>query len=183
MTGVAVVVIDVQHAFFSGANASYRGAEVIAGINRLTAAARAAGAPVFIIQHDEAGDEEVEYGSEGWQLPADLVRTSDDILIRKSVGDSFHETPLKAQLDRLGIDRLVICGYATEFCIDTGTRRAALLGYRTTVVSDLHTTQQTSHLTPEQIVAHYNRVWEHSSLQGNRVSVRPLADVLATEFA
>ena len=183
MTAVAVVVIDVQLGFFSGPNAAYRGAEVIDGINRLTAAARAAGAPVFIVQHDEESEPEIEYGSEGWQLPADLVRTGDDIFIRKSVGDSFHETPLKAHLDRLGIERLVICGYATEFCVDTGTRRAALLGYRTTVVSDLHTTQQTSDLTPEQIVDHYNRVWEHSSMQGNRVSVRPLADVLATEFA
>jgi nicotinamidase-related amidase len=171
MAGVAVVVIDVQQAFFSGPNASYRGAEVIDGINRLTAAARAAGAPVFIVQHDEAGDPEVEHGSEGWQLPASLVRTGDDILVSKSVGDS------------LGIDRLLICGYATEYCVNTGARRAALLGYQTTVVSDIHTTQHTSDLTPEQIVAHYNHVWAHSSLSGNRISVRPLADVLATEFA
>jgi nicotinamidase-related amidase len=183
MAGIAVVVIDVQQAFFSGPNASYRGAEVIDGINRLSAAARAAGAPVFIVQHDEADDPEIVYGSEGWQLPASLVRTSEDILVRKSVGDSFQETPLKAHLDRLGIDRLLICGYATEFCIDTGARRAALLGYRTTVVSDLHTTQQTSDLSPEQIVAHHNRVWAHSSMSGNRVSVRPLADILAAEFA
>jgi len=183
MPGVAVVVIDVQEAFFSGPNAAYRGAEVIDGINRLTAAARAAGAPVFIVQHDEEGDPEVEHGSAGWQLPASLVRTDDDILVRKSVGDSFHETPLKAHLDRLGVDRLLICGYATEFCVNTGARRAALLGYRTTIVSDLHTTQHTSELTPEQIVAHYNLVWTHSSLSGNRVSVRPLAEVLATELA
>jgi len=183
MPGVAVVVIDVQEAFFSGPNAAYRGVEVIDGINRLTAAARAAGAPVFIVQHDEEGDPEVEHGSAGWQLPASLVRTGDDILVRKSVGDSFHETPLKAHLDRLGVDRLLICGYATEFCVNTGARRAALLGYRTTIVSDLHTTQHISELTPEQVVAHYNLVWTHSSLSGNRVSVRPLAEVLATELA
>jgi nicotinamidase-related amidase len=173
MAGVAVVVIDVQQAFFSGPNASYRGAEVIEGINRLTAAARAAGAPVFIVQHDEEGDPEVERGSEGWQLPASLVRTGDDLLVSKSVGDSFHETPLKA----------LICGYATEYCVNTGARRAALLGYQTTVVSDIHTTQHTSDLAPEQIVAHYNHVWAHSSLSGNGISVRPLADILATEFA
>ena len=183
MSGVAVVATDVQQAFFSGANASYRGAGVIDGINRLTAAARAAGAPVFIVRHDEEGDPEPGYGSEGWQLPAGLVRTGDDILTRKPVGDPFHETPLRAHLDRPGTGRLVICGYATGFCVDTGARRAALPGSRTTVVSGLHTTRQTSHLTPGQVVAHDNRVWEHCSMQGNRVSVRPLADVLATESA
>jgi nicotinamidase-related amidase len=111
------------------------------------------------------------------------VRAGGDILVSKSVGDSFHETPLKTHLERLGIDRLLICGYATEFCVNTGARRAALFGYQTTVVSDIHTTQHTSDLTPEQIVAHYNHVWAHSSLSGNRISVRLLADVLATEFA
>jgi nicotinamidase-related amidase len=183
MAGVAVVVIDVQDAFFSGPNAAYRGAEVIDGINRLTAAARESGAPVFIVQHDEDGDPEVAYGSAGWQLPAALERRDGDILVRKSVGDSFQDTPLKAELDRLGIDRLLICGYATEYCVNTGARRAALLGYQTTVVSDIHTTQHTSALTPEQIVAHYNHVWTHSSLSGNRIAVRPLAEVLTTEFA
>jgi len=183
MAGVAVVVIDVQQAFFSGPNAAYRGDAVIDGINQLTAAARAAGAPVFIVQHDVPGDEEVEFGSEGWQLPASLVRSGEDRLVRKSVGDSFHETSLKDQLDRLGVDRLLICGYATEYCVNTGARSAAQLGYRTTVVSDLHTTQQGPDLLPAQIVEHHNRVWTQSSLQGNRLAVRPLADVLATEFA
>lgn len=183
MAGVAVIVIDVQHAFFSGPNAAYRGDAVIDGINRLTEAARAAGTPVFIVQHDKPGDEEVEFGSDGWQLPDSLVRTDDDRMVRKSVGDSFHGTGLKEQLEQLGIDRLVLCGFATEYCVNTGARSAALLGYETTVVSDLHTTQQGPDLTPSQIVEHHNRVWASSSLQGNRLTVRPLAEVLATEFA
>ena len=183
MAGLAVVVIDVQQAFFSGPNAAYRGDAVIDGINRLTAAARVAGAPVFVVQHDETGDPELEFGSEGWQLPASLVRTGDDILVRKSVGDSFHETSLKDQLDRRDVTRLLICGFATEYCVNTGARSAALLRFQTTVVSDLHTTQRGPVLTPAQIVEHHNRVWAHSSLQGNRIVVRPLADILATEFA
>jgi nicotinamidase-related amidase len=183
MAGVAVLVIDVQHAFFSGSNAAYRGDAVIDGINQLTAAARAAGAPVFIVQHDEPGDEEVEFGTEGWELPASLVRTDGDRMLRKSLGDSFHGTTLKEQLDALGIDRLLVCGFATEYCVNTGARSAALLGYKTTVVSDLHTTQQGPDLTPAQIVQLHNRVWATTSLQGNRLAVRPLADVLATEFA
>ena len=50
MAGAAVVVIDVQRAFFFGLDAAYRGDEVVAGINRLTGAARAVGAPVFFVQ-------------------------------------------------------------------------------------------------------------------------------------
>ncbi|MFM0288534.1 isochorismatase family protein [Paraburkholderia megapolitana] len=183
MAGVAVVVVDVQRAFFFGPDAAYRGDEVVAEINRLTGAARAAGAPVFFVQYDgEAGDE-VEPHTEGWQLHPGFVRSDTDVVVNKAVGDSFHETLLADMLARRDVDSLLICGYATEFCIDATARRAAFLGYRTTVVSDLHTTQHTSSLTPQQIVDHYNQLWPRASLSGNRVAVRPLADVLAAEFA
>lgn len=183
MAGAAVVVIDVQRAFFFGLDAAYRGDEVVAGINRLTGAARAVGAPVFFVQHDgEAGDD-VEPHTDGWQLHPGFVRADADIVVNKTVGDSFHETGFADTLARLGVERLLICGYATEFCIDTTARRAAFLGYRTTVVGDLHTTQHTSALTPQQLVDHYNQVWPRSSLSGKRIAVRPLADVLAAEFA
>ncbi|MGF6780646.1 cysteine hydrolase family protein [Paraburkholderia sp. GAS334] len=184
MATVAVLVIDVQREFFCGPSASYRGDQVIAGINQLTSAARAARAPVFFVQHDGVPEEEqVVPGTEDWELHPALVRTDDDQLVRKSVGDSFHETSLADRLERLGVDRLLLCGYATEFCVDTTARRAVTLGYRTTVVSDLHTTQRRPHLAPEQIVAHHNWVWENASMSGNCVAVRPLSDVLATEFA
>jgi nicotinamidase-related amidase len=183
MAGVAVVVIDVQRAFFCGPSASYRGDEVIEGINRLTAAARAAHAPVFFVQHDGAPGDEVATGTEDWELHPGLVRNDADLLLHKKVGDSFHETSLGDHLNRRDINRLLLCGYATELCVDTAARCAVTLGYRTTVVSDLHTTQQRPHLAPEQIVAHHNWVWASSSMSGNPVAVRPLSDVLATEFA
>ncbi|WP_133651126.1 cysteine hydrolase family protein [Paraburkholderia flava] len=183
MTDLAVLVIDVQKAFFFGPDAAYRGDEVVDGINRLTGAARAAGVPVFFVQHDgEAGDE-VEPNTDGWQLHPGLVRNDADAVVNKAVGDSFHETRLADLLARRGVERVLICGYATEFCIDTGARSAASLGFRTTIVGDLHTTQHTSALTPKQLVDHYNQLWPRTSLSGNRVGVRLLSDVLATELA
>ena len=50
-------------------------------------------------------------------------------------------------------------------------------------MSDLHTTNERTHLSAAQIVAHHQFVWENSTLSGNAVTPRPLADVLATEFA
>ncbi len=48
-------------------------------------------------------------------------------------------------------------------------------------VRDLYTTNEHAHLSAAQIVAHI--IWENNSLSGNAVTPRPLADVLATEFA
>jgi nicotinamidase-related amidase len=181
MAGVGVIVIDMQQALLAGATPAYRVAAVVDGINRLTASARKAKAPVWFVQH--ADDDELAPNSDGWQLHQELMLEDTDRVVGKRYGDSFHETLLQSQLERNGIDRVVLCGFASEFCVNTAARRASLLGYRTTVVSDLHTTQDQPHVTAQQIVAHQNYTWEHSSLAGNPISVRPLADVLRVEFA
>lgn len=185
MSGVAVIVIDMQHGLLAGDGTSaypeaHRVPEVVAGINRLTRAARAGGALVSFVQHE---DEELVLNTRAWSLHEGLERDAGDLMIGKRYGDSFHETPLHDELTRRGIERLILCGYATEYCVNTAARRAVLLGYATTVVSDLHTTQPTPSLPAELIVGHHNHVWATSSLAGNRIAVRTLDEVLRTALA
>ncbi|MBP0595159.1 isochorismatase family protein [Paraburkholderia sp. LEh10] len=183
MPGIAVIVIDVQQMFFGGPSPAYRGGEVIDGINQLTAAARNANAPVFFVQHESDANGLLARGSDAWRLPARLVREQTDASVYKTVGDSFQHTHLKEQLQQQAIDSVLVCGYATEFCVNATARRAELLGLRTTVVADLHTTHDKPHLAADKIVEHQNFVWANSSMTGRRVNVRPLADILQTEFA
>lgn len=183
MSGIAVIVIDVQQMFFSGPAPAYRAREVIDGINSVTDAARRANAPVFFVQHESDADGPLAHGSDPWQLPAALVREQNDGSIYKNVGDSFHNTSLAEQLRENDIDSVLLCGYATEFCVNATARRAELLNLRTTVVSDLHTTHSKPHLAADKIIEHQNFVWANSSMSGRRVAVRPLADVLQMEFA
>ncbi|PFH27324.1 cysteine hydrolase family protein [Burkholderia sp. JKS000303] len=183
MADTAVIVVDMQRGLVQRARPTYRLDDVVSGINRLTVAARAVNAPVCFVQHDGDADDDIVPGTRGWDLHDGLLVDHGDWRIRKRVSDSFHDTPLAAQLDGRGIRSVLICGYATEFCVDSAARRAALLGYRTTVVSDLHTTNERGHLSAAQIVAHHHFIWENNSLSGNAVTPRPLADVLATEFA
>ncbi|AJY11688.1 isochorismatase family protein [Burkholderia dolosa] len=183
MTDTAVIVVDMQCGLVQRARPAYRLDEVVSGINRLTAAARAAHAPVCFVQHDGDAGDDIVPGTPGWELHAALTVDAGDWRIRKRMSDAFHDTPLAAQLERHRVRSVLICGYATEFCVDSAARRAASLGYRTTVVSDLHTTNERAHLSAAQIVAHHHFIWENNSLSGNAVTPRPLADVLATEFA
>ena len=96
-------------------------------INRLTAQARAAGVPVIFIQHEQTTGI-LAYGSDGWQLAAGLAVMDADDKVRKTTPDSFLRTGLLEMLAQKSADNLVICGYASEFCVDTTTRRAAALG-------------------------------------------------------
>ncbi len=135
------------------------------------------------MQHESDADGPLAHGSDAWQLPAALVRERRDGSIYKIVGDSFHNTSLAEQLRQKDIDSVLLCGYATEFCVNATARRAELLDLRTIVVSDLHTTHNKPHLAADKIVEHQNFVWANSSMSGRRVKVLPLADVLQTEFA
>ena len=57
------------------------------------------------------------------------------------------------------VERLVVTGCATDYCVDTTVRSALVQGYRTVVPCDAHTTADRLHLTAEQIIAHHHAIW------------------------
>ena len=152
----ALIVIDVQHALFNANPAPAFSCEVIERINTLTHHARQQGAPVVFVQHEATAGEFFRHGSPEWALDARLMTTESDHIVAKTTPDSFLNTELEAVLTQVDASHLVVCGYATEFCIDTTVRRAAGLGYEVTLVSDAHTTQDKPHAPATQIIGHHN---------------------------
>jgi len=152
----ALIVIDVQHGLFTPLPRPASSLEVIRRINELTQRARLQRAPVIFVQHEANDGEYFRHGSEAWALDAGLLIGSADYFVRKTTPDSFLKTDLESVLAESGSSHLVVCGYATEFCIDTTVRRAAALGYDVTVVSDAHTTHDKAHADAAQIIAHHN---------------------------
>ncbi|TDM09720.1 MAG: hypothetical protein C4K60_10985, partial [Ideonella sp. MAG2] len=123
----ALLVIDVQQGLCQGEYAAHDVLGLIQRINTLSEKARAAGAPVVFIQH-EAASGPLQHGSPGWALAEGLTVAEGDLRVRKTTPDSFMHTGLEAHLHQRGIDRMVICGLQTEFCVDTTTRRAMAQG-------------------------------------------------------
>jgi nicotinamidase-related amidase len=150
----AILVIDVQAKVFDVGPRPFEADEVVKRINHVTTLARIAGVTVFLIQHEVPGY--LDYKSDGWQLQKDLVVESSDIRVRKTTGDSFLRTDLEEKLKSFEINNLVICGYASEFCIDNTTRRATGLGFTVQLVSDAHTTHDKKHLSAKKIREHHN---------------------------
>ena len=150
----AILVINVQTKIFDTDPRPFEADEIVKRINHVTALARAASVPVFLIQHEAPGY--LDHASEGWQLQKKLIVKDGDIRVRKSTGDSFLRTDLEEKLKFLNVTNLVICGYASEFCIDNTTRRATGLGYSVQLVSDAHTTHEKKHLSAMKIREHHN---------------------------
>jgi nicotinamidase-related amidase len=59
-----------------------------------------------------------------------------DIVVVKDVNSGFVGTSLEVDLRRRGINRLVIAGFFTNFCVETTTRMAGNLGFDTYLVHD-----------------------------------------------
>ena len=173
----AILVIDVQAAFFEGDTRPFDAEGTTEQINKATNWARENTFPVIFIQHEQGGTT-VEFDSAGWQLYSGLKVASGDYRMRKTTPDSFLRTPLQELLNELGITHLIICGYATEFCVDTTTRRAAGLGYHITLLADAHTTDDKPHASGKSIRQHHNCTLPSISSFGVPISARQTDDVI-----
>ena len=172
----ALIVVDVQEGLFRPSPSPALSGDVLARINELTSRARAAGVPVIFIQHETAtGD--LEYGSPGWALAKELHVQASDEIVRKTTPDSFLRTSLGSILENGGVSHVVICGYATEFCVDTTVRRAAALGYGVTLVADAHTTHDKAHATAARIVEHHNATLPDISSFGPTIKAVATANI------
>ena len=179
----ALLIIDVQHGRFAekynDLQRPFEAAEIVARINTLSRKARAAKASVIFIQHEHANrsDGFLAFDTETWQLDSGLHVEDGDIKIRKTTPDSFLRTDLSELLKTNAVERVVICGFACEFCVDTTTRRAAALGYPVMLAADAHTTMDNAHITAKKIRAHHNLTLSNIASFGVNIEAIDSADV------
>ena len=160
----ALVVIDMQAILFDPEPAEAE--EVIARINGLASRARAAGVPVVWVQHETAGGDLVA-DTPGWRLHPGLVTAPSDLVVRKKMSDAFLHTALHDLLAERGVRHVTVCGYSSEFCVDSSVRGAASRGYAVTLAADAHTSHDKPHATGLQIRLHENETLRNiSSFQG-----------------
>jgi nicotinamidase-related amidase len=164
----ALLVIDVQRGLFDKSPRPFDADNVIGRINSLTGRARRSQAPVVFIQHESAAKPLV-WNSESWKLERNLEVAAHDQFVRKTTPDSFLRTNLQEILEANNVKQLIICGYATEFCVDTTVRRAGGLGYSVILASDAHTTHDKAHASGEQIRAHHNATLPNITSFGSKI--------------
>jgi nicotinamidase-related amidase len=92
--------------------------------------------PVLFVQHEGRIGHRLELGSRGWQIRPELTPICDEPVIHKTACDSFFETKLASELESRNIDRLIVAGCMTQYCVDTSVRGAVSLGYDVTLKMD-----------------------------------------------
>lgn len=112
-----LMVVDMQNGVFETPRVDRE--RCVAQINRLIHAADS----VIFIQHAEAGG--LEEGSEGFALLPELAQPAGARYVTKTACDAFYKTDLEQVLRENGTHAFVICGCATDYCVDTTIKNGA----------------------------------------------------------
>ena len=150
----ALITIDFQNLFVEGYDiAAPAAVEAIDQTNALAQRCRERGIAVIHIAHQLRPDHSnvgvladvvptirSERLLTGGETSADFhaaleIQDSDWVIIKPRIG-AFSGSDLELTLRARGIDTLILAGVATGVCVDTTARQAALMDFKTIMLSD-----------------------------------------------
>ncbi len=155
----ALLVIDIQQALIDEHPANEE--LFLKRVDELIQAAHASGKEVIYVRHDGGAGDLLEQGSPGWRLNRSLSPSVQERIFEKRYPSSFKDTGLKDYLLERGIQRLVICGMQTEYCIDSSVKAAFEHGFSVVIPSGATTTYSNPFLSGEQMISYYETmIWQ-----------------------
>ncbi|HEL1599046.1 TPA: cysteine hydrolase [Streptococcus suis] len=156
----ALLVIDIQNLLVE--ENPYAIEERLALWQDSITKARQAGIEIIYVRQN---DEEFATGSHGWDIHPAVAPLIDEKIVDKRYSSAFKDTNLQAYLDEQGIERLIVMGMSTNFCIDTTIKVAFDLGYTVAVIKDGTTTPYTADLPANDLIGQYETIWSWSFAQ------------------
>lgn len=175
-TTSALIVIDMQQASLSSDD-KYDVNGVVNRINALAAKIRSADGSVIFIQHNGTAEEGLLPNTAGWQLLETLQTAPTDTLIQKTTNDAFYNTTLEKHLRARCVENLIVCGWATDFCVDSTIRAAISRDYFVSVAADCHTVSDRPYANARTVIEYHNWLWENLITGRGTVQVQKAATI------
>lgn len=130
-----LVLIDCQNTYRRG-TLQLAGVEpALAEAQRLLAAARAAGIPVFHIQQSDGPGSLFDIEDDIGRIADPVAPGKGEPVVVKNYPNAFIGTDLHERLQAIGATNLVLAGFMTHMCVNSTARGAFNLGYNVTVVA------------------------------------------------
>ena len=154
----ALLLIDLQEAFFEDPALAAARADVLAAVQALAGGARRAGAPILLITTEHSRDRSTWTLSmleddQGYLFHGDPstavvheLDTSGMTGVEKTRDSAWFGTDLALRLRNLGVDRVLIAGVSTHACIAQTARDAYAHNVRAAVVEDAVADERTEHM-------------------------------------
>ena len=150
----AFIIIDVQNILVK---TRFQAKGLLEKVSYLQNQARSKNIEIIYVQ--DIADPEAQT-SEDWQLSELLSRKPNEKVFQKKYNSIFKETGLKEYLDKQGIEKLVLCGMQTEYCVDTSVKVAFEYGYQLIIPEGTCTTFDGKDIPAETINEFYEGIWE-----------------------
>ena len=156
----ALLVVDIQNDYIHPEGASGRGGRDVAAciemmprLHGLIAAAREKAVPIYFLRNwhspntDSTPWKARRQASAGRGGPAGVAGTwgadwyeveprDDDVVINKFRYDGFLGTPLEVMLRTRGVETIVVCGTATNVCVESTARSGHMRDFHLVLVGD-----------------------------------------------
>jgi nicotinamidase-related amidase len=160
MSNSVLLVVDVQTALIK--EHPYNKKNVIENIKKLISIARDSNKEVLYVRHDDGKGEELEYGTDGWQIYNEVAPNKDEKIFEKKYNSAFFKTGLKEYLESKKIDTIILTGLQTEYCIDATLKSAFDNGYSVIIPEQTNTTFDNEYLSGEKLYEFYNyKIWNN----------------------
>lgn len=160
MTGQdsALLLIDLQEAFFEHPVMAEARSGVLEGVRRLADGARDHGVPIFLISTEHSRDRStwtlsmldddqgyLFHGDPGTAI-VDELDTSGMTRVEKTRDSAWLGTDLPLRLRNLHVERVVMAGVSTHACVAQTARDAYAHNVRATIVTDAVADEREEHM-------------------------------------
>lgn len=135
----ALFLVDAQRNMLEGEEAVPSAPETKNVLCRLLDKARESGAVIVHVQNDGPDGSPDEPDTDGWHLV--FAPLEDEMVVQKDDSDTFASNPqLAGSLRGLGVDRVIVAGMQSEYCIDATSRGALNEGFEVVLPRGAHAT-------------------------------------------
>lgn len=131
-----LILVDYQNTYTRGAMELDGWKPALEAASDLLTRARAAGAAVIHVQHDDGEGSLYDIRTEIGRIHPAVAPVEGESVVVKQAPDSFHGTDLGRLVDEAGNETVIVTGFMTHMCVAYTTASAALRGNRPTVPAD-----------------------------------------------
>lgn len=176
----ALIIIDIQNDYFENGKMELVGSEKASkNAKTILEFFRDKKLPIVHIQHIATSPAATFFlpNTEGVKINKNVEPKGDEKVIIKHYPNSFRETELLDFLKSIQISELVICGMMTHMCIDTTTRAAYDLGFKSIVIGDACATKDLE-FDGEKVNAKEVQIAYLSALDGTFAEIQKTNDFI-----
>lgn len=161
MPKTAMLVVDMQNALIL--EHPYDEKRLIKTISQMEQICRDKGIEVIFIRHE---DNTLVPGENGFEIYSKVAPEKDEKIFNKKYNSAFRKTGLREYLQEKGVERLIVTGMQTDFCVDATIKAAFEYGFDVIVPRGGHTTFDNRYLSGEELYHYYSyEIWNHRYAQ------------------